>query len=56
MWIVINIGCIECGVSSNVVGVFDSKEVAARIAEECGERMSWREGGQNAYEYSRCRP
>jgi hypothetical protein len=27
-WIVVNIGCIECGVSSNIVGVFTDKERA----------------------------
>lgn len=50
MWIVVNIGCIECGVSSNIVGVFDSEEKAQEIAEECGEKYSWREGGQNSFD------
>ncbi len=49
-WIVVNIGCIECGVSSNIVGVFTDKEEAERIADECAEKFDWREGGQNAFE------
>jgi len=50
MWIVVNIGCIECGVSSNIVGVFDSEENARLIAEKCYEKYSWREGGQNNFD------
>jgi hypothetical protein len=49
-WIVVNIGCIECGVSSNIVGVFDDKDTADRIADELVERMGWRKDGQNDYE------
>jgi hypothetical protein len=50
MWLVINIGCIECGVSSNVVGLFPTKEEADRIAKRLSETMSWREDGQNEFE------
>jgi len=50
MWIVVNIGCIECGVSSNIVGVFSSKEKAQEIADKCDGEFSWREGGQNSFE------
>lgn len=50
MWVVVNIGCIECGVSSNIVGVFDSKERAEEIAVEFSDKFSWREGGQNDFE------
>ena len=49
-WIVVNIGCIECGVSSNIVGVFDNEEKASEIAKEYDEKFSWREGGQNSFE------
>lgn len=50
MYLVMNIGCIECGVSSAVVGVFASRERAEAIANSCYEKYSWREGGQNAFE------
>lgn len=50
MWLVVNIGCIECGVSSAVVGVFADKTKADAIADACAEKYDWREGGQNAYE------
>jgi D-serine deaminase-like pyridoxal phosphate-dependent protein len=50
MWIVVNIGCIECGVSSNIVGLFDDEERAKHVAETLDKEMGWREGGQNSYE------
>ena len=49
-YIVVNIGCIECGVSTNIVGVFDNKEKAESIAKQCDDKFSWREGGQNSFE------
>jgi len=49
-YIVINIGCIECGVTSEVVGVFTDKERADRLAAYLGNKAGWREGGQNSYE------
>lgn len=49
-YIVVNIGCIECGVSSNIVGVFDNKKKAEEIANKCDSKFSWREGGQNSFE------
>lgn len=48
-YIVINIGCIECGVSSNLVGVYDNKIKADKIAANCGELFKWRQDGQNAF-------
>lgn len=50
MFIVVNIGCIECGVSSNIVGVFESESVANQIADDLQKTHSWREGGQNHFE------
>ena len=49
-YIVVNIGCIECGVSSDIVGVFTSKKKAEEIAEKLGSDHDWRGGGQNSYE------
>lgn len=50
MFIVINIGCIECGVTSNIVGVFTDRAEAETIAEACEKEYAWREGGQNRFE------
>ena len=50
MFVVMNIGCIECGVSSTIVGVFRDKEKAEVIAMYCDNNFSWREGGQNSFE------
>jgi hypothetical protein len=49
MFLVINIGCIECGVSSQVVGLFKTKEEADKIADKCIEKYYWRHGGQNEF-------
>lgn len=49
-WVVVNIGCIECSVSSNVVGVFADKEEAEHVAEHLQEKLHWRNGGQNEFE------
>lgn len=50
MFVVVNIGCIECGVSSNIVGVFPSEEEAQKVADACETKYEWREGGQNSFE------
>lgn len=50
MWLVFNVGCIECGVSSNVVAVYPHKHEADAAAAKLNDRHSWREGGQNSYE------
>lgn len=49
-WIVVNIGCIECGVSSNIVGVFTDKTKADNLADSLYDSHGWRDGGQNAFE------
>ena len=54
LYIVVNIGCIECGVSSNIVGVYTTEAVADAIAAKLQDsKFSWREGGQNNYEVFR---
>ncbi len=50
MYILVNIGCIECGVSSNIVGLFTSKIQAEGLAESLSHTHNWREGGQNSFE------
>lgn len=49
-YMVFNIGCIECGVSSNVVGVYESKEEADAVARLCQSKLHWRQRGQNSFE------
>ena len=49
-WIVVNIGCLECGVSSAIVGVFSDRERAFQIEAALSKTHNWREGGQNAFE------
>lgn len=34
-WIVVNIGCIECGVSSDIVGVYATQAEAEAVVEVC---------------------
>jgi hypothetical protein len=49
-YIVVNIGCIECGVSSDIVGIFADEKRARDVANACDDKYGWREGGQNAFE------
>ena len=49
-YLVFNIGCIECLVSSDVVGTYASIEKAKDVADKCNEKLSWRDGGQNSFE------
>ena len=44
-WMVFNIGCIECGVSSDVVGIFADEDEAKAVAGICQDELSWRVGG-----------
>lgn len=50
MWLVFDVGCIECGVSSNVVAIYPTEQEASAVAEKLNEVYAWREGGQNSYE------
>ena len=50
MWLVFNIGCIECGVSSNVVAIYPTEQEANAVAEKLNEVLAWRECGQNSHE------
>lgn len=50
MFILVNIGCIECGVSTQIVGVFSTEEKANELAEKLGKEYGCREGGKNAFE------
>jgi hypothetical protein len=39
-WLVFNIGCIECGVSSNVVGIYDTQDEAERVRGICEKHLT----------------
>lgn len=53
LYVVVNIGCIECGVSSDIVGLFSDQKLADEAAERLEESHSLRQGGQNAFEVYR---
>jgi len=46
-YVVIDVGCHECGVSSEAVGIYDTGVAALEARDECDTRTEgWREGGQ----------
>lgn len=45
-YIVIDVGCHECGVESELVGVYDDKKTADKVAEKTNPER-WRDGGQS---------
>lgn len=45
VFVVVRIGCIECGVSSDVIGVYDTRDEAEKVCE--AQPSTWdTEGGQ----------
>lgn len=46
-YILINIGCHECGVGHEVVGVYRTEEEAEKVA---SKQKEWRDGGQSVPE------
>jgi hypothetical protein len=48
--VVVNVGCIECGVDSNIVGIFTDEKRAEEIAALCAKKYHWRDGGQNHFD------
>ncbi|NYV67599.1 hypothetical protein HYI36_20175 [Bacillus sp. Gen3] len=49
-FVAVDIGCIECGESSNVLGVFTSKSVADKVVRDHEKRQSHHWGGQHSFE------
>lgn len=49
-YLLFNIGCIECGVSSKIVGIFNTEKEALELSEELNKSHRWRESGQNSFE------
>lgn len=48
-YLLFDVGCIECGESSDVVGVFTAREVAEAHAEKLNKDHGFT-GGQHSYE------
>ena len=48
-YLLFDVGCIECGEESGVVGVFTAKEVAEKHAEALNKGHGFT-GGQHSYE------
>jgi len=53
-WIVVEIGCIECGCDSALVAVCDSEAEAEALAAQMRKQYHWHQGGQNSFEAWRC--
>ena len=49
-WIVVNVGCMECGVTTQIVGVFTKKEIAEKWANKLNLTHGWRQHGENVFE------
>lgn len=49
-WILMNIGCIECGISSQIIGVFSDQKEAQKLASILKDKGYWEKGGKNHYE------
>ena len=49
-WIVVDIGCIECGASSGIVGMFDNEVAANAIAYQLHSEADFKDGGQHKYD------
>ena len=49
-YILVDIGCIECGSTSTIVGVFTNKKFAERLALNLEKELDFHDGGQHCYE------
>lgn len=50
LWVAVDIGCIECGETSAVLGVFSSKEQAQSACDEHQARLAQTRSGQHSFE------
>lgn len=48
-WLAFDIGCLECGEDSDVIGVFDTEEEALAAAKEARERQEANWSGQHSF-------
>lgn len=49
-YVVVDIGCIECGEPSSVLGIFTDKEKAIEISKKCEEYQEKNWTGQHDFE------
>ena len=49
-YVAVDIGCIECGEGSSVLGIFDNKEEAIKILKKCEEYQEEHWHGQHCFE------
>ena len=49
-YILVDIGCIECGMETNIVGIFTNKKFAERLAENLDKELDFHGGGQHSFE------
>ena len=50
LYLVMEIGCIECGLGSDVVGLFKDRAKAEREAAVCKKDFHWRFDGENHFD------
>ena len=49
-YVAVDIGCIECGEESSVLGIFDDMNEATDILKKCGEYQQKHWCGQHSFE------
>lgn len=50
MFLVLDIGCIECGLPRDIVGVFDDQARAEAIAASCTQNHARLDGGHHRFQ------
>lgn len=50
VFVAVDIGCIECGEDSDVLGIFTTKEQAEKACNEAGDKQSKNWRGQHNFE------
>ena len=49
-YLLVDIGCIECGSASNIVGLFPTETEAETARRTCAENLDWHDGRQHIFE------
>lgn len=49
LFVVMEIGCIECYAPSNLIGIFQDEQQAIQVRDKCKEKLHWRYGGENEF-------